>query len=189
MLLVGVDNLPEGIMTDHINSGTSDDGTEFELTTVANSDEFNDVTPPTADEEAATRERERIEANERRTNNEKHFMWQLGRLMNANLSKLDFGGAKVSGAWVNDSGYVVVTTASGQTITLNAYAQDFYQWSVTPAILAHARTLGHEPTDFQYTYGGAGYVSACGRCDAMARITDQDEVIAGTYMATCKGRR
>lgn len=142
-----------------------------------------------AKREKAQAEREAAYRAEREAFNvkDKAFGFALAKLMNANLSKLSYGGKKVTGAWANENGNIVVTTAGDDTITVHGYGEKYYSWTVDAAILQHAMKLGHEPTDWSWSTHGK--FSACEKCNAMARVTDKNEVVAAMYMAACPGKR
>ena len=142
-------------------------------------------------DEAAERQRKYKEEREAQEARIKPTAKQVALLLNTNLGKLAYSGKKLSGAWAASDGGIIITTAHGDYIHVSLVAQDFYSWQVYPAILNHAKELGHDPSDWVWTHD-IGKVSACNKCDAMARIVDKDgieEVVAPAYMSACKGKR
>jgi hypothetical protein len=141
-----------------------------------------------AEAEYAERKRQREVDDERRRKADGQFSWELARLLNQQLTKIKYGGKAITGAWAKGDGGVTLTTASKDVVNVGIYGDEFYYWGVGASVLDHARKLGHEPSDFQNTYR-IGRVSACERCDATVRITDDDEVLAAAYMARCPRTR
>jgi len=148
-----------------------------------------ETTDEDAKREKAQAEREAKYRAEREafTVKDNAFAFSLAKLMNTSLGKLTYGGKKVTGAWANENGNIVVTTAGEDVITVHGYGEKYYSWTVDAAILQHAVKLGHEPTD--WTWSTHGKFSACNRCNAMARIKDDNDVVAAMYMAACPGKR
>jgi alpha-glucosidase (family GH31 glycosyl hydrolase) len=172
-----------------------DDNTEEVIVADDNTIEFTEASATVeVDDEDAKREKAQAEREakyraEREAFNvkDKAFGFQLAKLVNANLSKLSYGGKKVTGAWANENGNIVVTTGGDDTITVHGYGEKYYSWTVDAAILQHAVKLGHEPTEWAWTRDGK--FSACERCNAMARIDTNGQVIGAQYMAGCTGKK
>lgn len=171
---------------DQITDGTVDVVSSFEQEQEQLDEAGIERAKQEAQREREAQEREARYAKDRE--DETAFSVQLAGLINANLGKLTFGGIRVQSAWAR-SNQVYMMLDGERIVTAYSAAGQYYAWEVQEAVLEYARTLGHKPSDWSYTYTDVGRVSACQRCDAMARIAEDNEVIAAQYMARCKGKR